>query len=318
MRAEGYAVEPILRVLRQQGLQIAARTCRARKRPARIAARTVTDALVEDKIRDLAWTVSPVTGLVQMAPEGFYGRRKWVALLRRQDGLAGASRGAVDRAMRTLGLEGIRRVKKIRTTVPGSDGKRAGGLRIRDFTAAAPNPVWVTDFTYVRTWAEFVYVAFVVDVFAQRIVGWHASSSMRTDLVMTPLRIALWQRDRDGNLVSPGGLFSHSDAGSQYTSIRYTEHLDLEGIAPSIGTVGDAFDNALMETVNGLFKTECIRTTGFRPGPFRTLADVEFATAGWVDWYNNRRLHGTLGMLTPVASETLHCEALTPEPAPAK
>ena len=318
MRAEGYAVESILRVLRQQGLGIAARTYRAWKRPARIADRTVTDALVEDKVRDLAWTANPVTGQVQMTPEGLYGRRKWVALLRRQAGLAGTSRGAVDRAMHTLGLEGVRRVKKLRTTIPNPDGKRAGDLLNRDFTAPAPDRVWVTDFTYVRTWSGFVYVAFVLDVFAQRIVGWHASSSMRTDLVMTPLRIALWQRDREGNPVSPGDLIHHSDAGSQYTSIRYTEHLDLEGIAPSIGTVGDAYDNALMESVNGLYKTECIRTTVFHPGPFRTLADVEFATAGWVDLYNNRRLHGSLGMLTPIEFETLHYEALTPEPAPTK
>ncbi|MGF7020003.1 transposase InsO family protein [Brachybacterium tyrofermentans] len=318
MRAEGYAVESILRVLRQQGLGIAARTYRAWKRPARIADRTVTDALVEDKVRDLAWTANPVTGQVQMTPEGLYGRRKWVALLRRQAGLAGTSRGAVDRAMHTLGLEGVRRVKKLRTTIPNPDGKRAGDLLNRDFTAPAPDRVWVTDFTYVRTWSGFVYVAFVLDVFAQRIVGWHASSSMRTDLVMTPLRIALWQRDREGNPVSPGDLIHHSDAGSQYTSIRYTEHLDLEGIAPSIGTVGDAYDNALMESVNGLYKTECIRTTVFHPGPFRTLADVEFATAGWVDWYNNRRLHGSLGMLTPIEFETLHYEALTREPAPTK
>jgi len=246
MRAEGYAVESILRVLRQQGLAIAARTYRSWKRPARIVARTVTDALVEDKIRDVAWKFNPVTGRREMTPEGLYGRRKRVTLLRRQEGLAGTSRGAVDRAMRALGLEGIRRVKKLRTTIPGPDGKRAGDLLNRDFSAPAPNRVWVTDFTYVRTWAGFVYVAFVVDVFAQRIVGWHAASSMRTDLVMTPLRIALWQRDREGNQVSPGALVAHSDAGAQYTSVRYTEHLDLEGIAPSIRTVGDAFDNALM------------------------------------------------------------------------
>ena len=143
-----------------------------------------------------------------MTPEGLYGRRKWVALLRRQEGLAGTSRGAVDRAIRTLGLEGIRRAKKLRTTNPNPDGKRAGGLFNRDFTAPAPNLVWVTDFTDVRTWAGFVYVAFVVDVFAQRIVGWHASSSMRTDLVMTPLRIALWQRviAEDGEALSPSAL----------------------------------------------------------------------------------------------------------------
>ncbi|MEW1982067.1 IS3 family transposase [Citricoccus sp. NPDC079358] len=318
MRAEGHAVESILRVLRQQGLQIAARTYRAWKNPARIADRTVTDALVEDKIRELAWEFNEVTGCRQMTPEGLYGRRKMLALIRRQPGFVGASRGAVDRAMRTLGLEGIVRAKKLRTTIPGADGKRAGDMLNRDFTAPAPNLVWVTDFTYVRTWAGFVYVAFVLDVFAQRIVGWHASTSMRVDLVMTPLGIALWQRDREGHPVSPGDLIHHSDAGSQYTAIRYTEHLDLEGIAPSIGTVGDAYDNALMETVNGLYKTECIRTTVFHSGPFRTLSDVEFATAGWVDWYNNRRLHGTLGMITPVEFETLHYEALTREPEPAK
>ena len=253
-----------------------------------------------------------------MTPEGLYGRRKWVALLRRQAGLAATSRGAVDRAMRTLGLEGVRRAKKLRTTIPDPDGKRAGDLLNRDFTAAAPNLVWVTDFTYVRTWAGFVYVAFVLDVFAQRIVGWHASSSKKVDLVMTPLRIALWQREREGNPISPGDLIHHSDAGSQYTAIRLTEHLALKGIAPSIGTVGDAYDNALMETVNGLYKAECIRTTVFHAGSYRTLADVEYATAGWVDWYNNRRLHGTLGMLTPIEFEKLHYEALTRESEPAK
>lgn len=228
MRAEGYAVESILRVLRQQGLEIAARTYRAWKRPARIASRTVTDALVEDKIRELAWKFNPVTGQVQMTPEGLYGRRKWLAVIRRQEGLVGASRGAVDRAMRTLGLEGVRRVKKIRTTIPGPDGKRAGDLLNRDFTAPAPDRVWVTDFTYVRTWAGFVYVAFVLDVFAQRIVGWHASSSMRTDLVMTPLRIALWQRDREGNPVSPGDLIHHSDAGAQAVFNRSSQHRQRE------------------------------------------------------------------------------------------
>ena len=129
---------------------------------------------------------------------------------------------------------------------------------------------------------------------------------------MRPLRIALWQRERDGNPVSPGDLIHHSDAGSQNTAIRLTEHLALEGIAPSIGTVGDAYDNALMETMKALFKTECIRTTVFRSGPLRTLVDVEFATDSWVVWYNNRRLHGTLGMLTPQELEMLHYDVLTP------
>ena len=171
MRAEGYAVESILRVLSQQGLAIAARTYRSWKQPARIADRTITDALVEDNIHDLACTINPATGQVLMTPEGLYGRRKWVALLRRQEGLPGTSRGAVDRAMRTLGLGGIRRVKKARTTIPNPDRIRAGDLLNRDFTVPAANLVWVTEFTYGRTWAGFVYVAFVVDVFVQRIVG---------------------------------------------------------------------------------------------------------------------------------------------------
>jgi putative transposase len=147
MRAEGHAVESILRVLRQHGLQIAARTYRAWKNPTRIADRTVTDALVEDRIRELVWEFNAVTGRRQMTPEGLYGRRKMLALIRRQPGFAGASRGAVDRAMRSLGLEGIVRAKKLRTTIPGADGKRAGDLLNRDFTAPAPNLVWVTDFT---------------------------------------------------------------------------------------------------------------------------------------------------------------------------
>ena len=159
---------------------------------------------------------------------------------------------------------------------------------------------------------RFVYVAFVVDVFAQRIVAWHAATTKTTELVMTPLRMALWARGREGYPTQPGELIHHSDAGSQYTSIRFTEHLALEGIRPSIGSVGDAFDNALMETIIGLFKAECIRTTVFHDGPYKTLADVEYATAGWVDWYNNRRLHGSIGMVPPVEYEQAHYAAPNP------
>lgn len=161
----------------QTAAVIAARNYPHWKRPARITARTAINALVEDKIRDLAWATNPFIGQIQTTPEGQYGRRKWTALLCRQDGLAGASRGAVGRAMRTLGLEGIQRVKKLHTTVPDPDGKRAVDPRNRDFTAPAPNRVWVTGFTYVRTWVGFVYVAFVVDVFVRRIIGWNASQA---------------------------------------------------------------------------------------------------------------------------------------------
>ena len=319
MKAEGHAVESICRVLRDQDCQVAARTYRSWKQtgrePGRVAARTITDAHVMDAVRDTAWT-SDHNGVRMMAPEGLYGRRKMTAAVRRTR-IPEASAGSVDRAMRTLGLVGVRRDKRVRTTIPAKDGTRAGDLLDRQFSAEAPNRTWVTDFTYVRTWSPaWVYVAFIVDVFSQRIVAWHASTSKQTDLVMTPLRMALWERDREGHPAVPGELIHHSDAGSQYTSVKLTEHLALEGIRPSIGSVGDAYDNALMETINGLYKAECIRTTVFHAGPYKTLADVEYATAGWVDWYNNRRLHSTLGMNAPVEHEAAYYAALNREPHP--
>ena len=161
-------------------------------------------------------------------------------------------------------------------------------------------------------------MAFIVDVFSQRILAWQAATDRRTELVVTPLRIALWDRGRQGHPVEPGQLLHHSDAGSQYTSIRFTEHLALEGIAPSIGTVGDAYDNALMESIIGLFKTEAITTTVFHDGPYKTLADIEYTTAGWVDWYNHRRLHSTLGMLSPHEYEQAHYAALQQQQQTAK
>ena len=243
----------------------------------------------------------------KMTPEGLYGRRKMTALIRRT-ALPDASWGAVDRPMRAPGLSGITRAKVIPTTIPAKDGVRAGDLLNRDFTAPRPDHTWVTDFTYVRTWAGWVYVAFILDVFSQRIVAWHAQTSKHVDLVMIPLRMALWERDRQGHRVGPDQLIHHSDAGSQYTSIVLTDHLALEQIAPSIGTVGDAYDNALMETINGLYKAECVRTTIFHDGPYKTIADVEFATAGWVDWYNHRRLHGSLGMVSPDEFEAAYYE----------
>jgi transposase InsO family protein len=300
MRAAGHAVESTCRVLSSQGCPVAARTYRSWKQANRpIATRTMTDAVITDALIATKGT-----------PEALYGRRKMTHWLRRQGHEVAFC--TVDRLMRDLGMNGVRRGRGVRTTVPAKDGHRAGDLLDRDFTASAPNVRWVADFTYCRTWSGFVYVAFVLDVFAQRIVGWHAATDRRTDLVLTPLRIALWDRNRHGTPVEPGQLLHHSDAGSQYTSIRFTEHLALEEIAPSIGTVGDAYDNALMETVIGLFKTECITTTVFHDGPYRTLADVEYATAGWVDWYNHRRLHSSLGMSTPVEFEQAHYAARQP------
>lgn len=315
MRAEGHAVESVCRVLREQGCQIAARTYRSWAQTQRpVAARTVRDAHVVDAVRTVAWTVD-VHGRRKLTPEGLYGRRKMTALLRRTT-MAEVSPGAVDRAMRTLGLQGVRRDKGVRTTIPAKDGVRAGDLLNRAFSADAPNRIWVTDFTYVRTWVGFVYVAFIVDVFAQRIVAWHASTSKETELVMVPLRIAQWERAREGHPAVAGELIHHSDAGSQYTSLKLTEHLALEGIRPSIGSVGDAYDNALMETINGLYKAECVRTTVFHDGPYKTIADVEYATTGWVDWYNQRRLHGSLGMVPPVEYEQAHYAALKSETQP--
>lgn len=315
MRSEGHAVESICRVLREQGCQVAARTYRSWKQPGRaVADRTITGAIVVDRVRDLAWTVDR-RGRRRLAPEGLYGRRKMTALVRRS--LPEASAGSVDRAMRTLGLTGVRRAKGVRTTIPAKDGRRAGDLLNRDFTATAPNRTWVMDFTYVRTWAGFAYVAFIVDVFAQKVVAWHAATSKQTDLVMVPLRMATWQRARQGRPIEPGTLIGHADAGSQYTAVRFAEHLELEGLRPSIGSVGDAYDNALMECVIGLYKTECIRTTVFHSGPYRTISDVEYATAGWVDWYNQRRLHSTLGYVSPDEYEAAHYATLNREPQPA-
>ena len=318
-RGAGYAVESVCRVLREQGCQIAARTYRAWASTGQhVAPRTVSDAIVINAVREAAWTVAPngpMAGVRRLTAEGLYGRRKMTALIKRS--MPDTSPGSVDRARKALGLNGIRRSKGIRTTIPGKGGRRAGDLLNRDFTACAPNRTWVMDFTYCRTWAGFVYVSFIVDVFAQKIVAWHAATCKDVELVMVPLRMATWQRSREGHPIEPGQLIGHADAGSQYTSITFTEHLELEGIRPSIGTVADAYDNALMETVIGLFKTECIRTTVFHYGPYRALADVEWAVAGWVDWWNNRRLHSSLKYLTPAEFENAHYAALNRELQPA-
>ena len=305
MRASGHAVESIVTALQHAGLKIAARTLRRWcSRGRKVAARIVTDAQVEEAVRCLAFRANDAGDRV-LAPEGLYGRRKMLAAVRRGL-LSTAGFAAVDRAMRSLGLNGVTRTKRVRTTIPNPADRRATDLLDRDFTAPAPNKVWVSDFTYVRTSTTFTYVAFVVDVFSQRIVGWNASIRHDVELVDVPVRMALWDRDRTGRPVKRGELISHSDAGAEYTSIRYSEHLQLEGIRPSIGSVGDAFDNALMETINGLYKAECIRTDVFHPGSFKSIDDVEYATAAWVDWYNSRRLHGSLGMLSPAEFEAAH------------
>ena len=255
MRAEGFAVESICRVLREQGCQVAARTYRSWKRSGRVvAARTITDAQVVDAVRDTAWTTrvdSDGVRVRRLSPEGLYGRRKMTAYLRRA-AVPEASAGSVDRAMRTLGLSGVRRDKGVRTTIAAKDGIRAGDLLDRDFTAEAPDRTWGTDFTYVRTWAGFVYVAFIVDVYAQRIVAWHAATTKQTDLVMIPLRMALWQRDREGHPTTSGELIHHSDAGSQAGFNRSSQHLEFGGGHGTASGMDDRADGSGADEVAGV------------------------------------------------------------------
>lgn len=219
-----------------------------------------------------------------------YGVRKvWNELKRQQQIVA---RCTVARLMRRLGLAGVVRGRKFKvTTIPDTAAARPLDLVTRQFRADRPNQLWVADLTYVATWRGFAYVAFVIDVFARRIVGWRVSSSLRSDLALDALEQALYDRPLDG----AERLIHHSDRGTQYLSIRYTERLAEAGIEPSVGTTGDSYDNALAETVIGLYKTEEIR----RRGPWKTIEDVEFATLEWVAWYNSRRLLEPLGYVPP-------------------
>jgi putative transposase len=207
----------------------------------------------------------------------------------------------VERLMHALGLVGVVRGKKVCTTVSDPDGVRVPDLVKRQFTAGAPNRLWVADFAYVSTWAGTVYTAFTIDVFSRRIVGWKTSMSQETGLVLDTIERGLQARDYR----QPDGeskLVHHSDAGSQYTSFRFTQHLIDSGVDASIGTVGDALDNALAESLIGLYKTELIKPRG----PWHTMKEVDVATAAWVDWYNNRRLHGACQGRPPVEFETLY------------
>jgi transposase InsO family protein len=222
-----------------------------------------------------------------------YGPRKvWKQLKREGFRVA---RCTVGRLMRDMGLRGAVRGRAWITTTHAGEGARPRDLVDRQFVATRPNQLWVSDFTYVATWGGFVFVAFVIDVFARRIVGWRVSASMRTDFVLDALEQAIHARGHDA-LTS---LVHHSDQGVQYLSMRYTDRLADAGIAPSVGSRGDAYDNALAESVIGLFKTEVIQ----RKGPWRSLEGVEFATLVWVDWFNNRRLLGPIGDIPPAEFE---------------
>ena len=254
---------------------------KARERdPARLPERARSDARLQPEIRRV-WR------------ENFcaYGARKtWKQLKREQHRVA---RCTVERLMRKMGLCGVVRGKAFKTTMADEQDARPADLVERKFTASRPNQLWVADFTYVATWRGFVFVAFVIDVFSRMIVGWRVSASLKTDFVLDALEQAVHARsDTDG-------LIHHSDKGTQYLSIRYSERLGECGIQASVGSTGDSYDNALAESVIGLYKTELIR----RRGPWRSIDAVEFATLEWIDWFNNRRLLEPIGDVPPVEFE---------------
>lgn len=282
-----FGVEPICRVLSEHGCKIATSTYYAAKKRLP-SARALRDAELDEHIQR-----------IHADNYGVYGARKiWRQLHREGHRVA---RCTVERRMKALGLQGVRRGRTIRTTVRDAGHERACDLVRRDFTAQAPNKTWVADFTHVAARCGVVYVAFVVDVFSRAIVGWAAATTKHTSLVLNALDMALWRRERSGRPAGTG-LVHHSDAGSQYTSFRFTTHLMAAGIDASIGTVGDALDNALMESAIGLYKTELIK----HRGPWRSLADVELATAEWAEWFNNQRLHTAIGDIPPSEYEAIH------------
>ena len=276
---EAYGVEPICRVLEiapsgyyRHRRQQADATCRS--------ARAQRDATLLDDIRRVFRQHHEVYGV----------RKIWHQLQREEIAVA---RCTVARLMRAAGLRGVVRGQRAITTRPDTAAPCAADLVPRQFSAERPNQLWVADFTYVATWRGFMYVAFVIDVFSRRIVGWRAHSTMRTDLVLDALEQALHDRELDGRLIV------HSDRGSQHVAMRYTTRLADAGAAPSVGSVGDAYDNDLAESIIGLYKTEVIH----RRGPWRGVDDVEYATLEWVAWFNTQRLLEPLGYVPPAEFE---------------
>jgi len=281
---EEHGVEPIC-----QQLQIAPSTYYEHKAreadPSRLPKRSVRDAELRVQI-ERVWKEN----------FGVYGARKvWLQLLREKVEVA---RCTVERLMRGMGLQGVVRGRRVKTTISEDLAERPADLVQRSFQADRPNQLWVADLTYVVTWAGFVYVAFITDVFSRRIVGWRVSRSLRSDLALDALEQALHARPCHESLIH------HSDRGTQYLSIRYTERLAQAGIEPSVGSVGDSYDNALAETINGLYKAELI----WPNGPWRSVEEVEFATLEWVDWFNHRRLLEPIGNIPPAEFEAMYAE----------
>jgi len=281
-----YGVEPICKVLKIAPSTYHAHEAR-RRRPETAPPRVQRDAALSVNIR-------------RVFEENFhvYGVRKiWRQLKREGEDVA---RCTVARLMKRMGLAGVIRGKPHRTTYSDKAAPCPLDRVNRDFKAPSPNALWVSDFTYVATWKGFVYVAFVIDVFARKIVGWRVSRTAHAGFVLDALEQAVHDRRPCGSLVH------HLDRGSQYLSIKYTERLAEAGIEPSVGSVGDSYDNALAETINGLFKAEVI----WRSGPWRSLEAVEYATLEWVDWYNNRRLMEPIGNIPPAEAEANYYAAL--------
>lgn len=272
-----FGVEPICRLL-----PIAPSTY-YEERSRRPSARALRDTELKTEI-----------ARVYAANFGVYGARKVWRQLNREGILV--ARCTVQRLMRELGLRGAVRGKTRRTTTPDEAAIRPADLVQRDFSAARPNELWVADITYVATWSGFVYTSFVVDAYSRFIVGWQASRSLRADLAIDALEMAIWHRS------GLDGLIHHSDRGGQYVAIRYTERLGEEGAVNSVGSKGDSYDNALAETIIGLYKTELIR----RRGPWKGIDDVEFATLEWVDWFNHRRLLEPIGDVPPAEFEAAY------------
>ena len=281
-----WGVEPICAVLSEHGVPIAPSTYyeHVKRGP---TGRDHRDAMLINEIRR-----------VHASNYGVYGARKvWLTLNR--EGIP-VARCTVERLMHQEGLTGAVRGKVKRTTIADPAVPRARDLVRRDFAPLAPDRLWVADITYVSTWSGWVYVAFVIDAYARRIIGWRCGTSMSTQLVLDALEQAVWTRQREGR--SLDSVVAHTDRGSQYTAIRYTERLAEAGIAASVGSVGSSYDNALAESINGLYKTELVKPRG----PWRGLDPIEIATAEYVDWFNHRRLYEHCGDIPPVDLETAY------------
>ncbi len=276
-----YGVEPICKVL-----PIAPSTYHAQ------AARRVDPSLLPARAKRDASLMPQIARVFEENFEVYGVRKVWRQLKREGQDVA---RCTVERLMQTMGLQGVIRGKPVKTTISDKAAPCPLDHVHRQFQAPRPNALWVSDFTYVATWAGFVYVAFVIDTYARRIVGWRASRTAHTSFVLDALEQALHER----RSIQHAGLVHHSDRGSQYVSIKYTERLAEAGIEPSVGSVGDSYDNALAETINGLYKAEVIH----RRGPWRSFEAVEIATLEWVDWFNQRRLLKPIGNIPPAEAE---------------